>query len=105
MSRAEILIRRDSGPWETPDVLGDADEAALHGLIAEHPDLLPMVDAEAASVIEFKTDAGPADVIVITAEGELILIECKLVQNREVRRTIVGQVLGYADIRCRPSVT
>ena len=97
MSRAEILIRRDSGAWETPDVLGFADEAALRDLIAEHPDLLPMVNGEAASVIEFNTDVGPADVVVVTATGELILVECKLAQNREVRRTIVGQVVDYAS--------
>lgn len=97
MSRAEILIRRDSGAWETPDVLGYADEAALRELIAEHPDLLPMVSGEAATVVEFNTDVGPADVVVVTTSGELILVECKLAQNREVRRTIVGQVLDYAS--------
>lgn len=97
MSRAEILIRRDSGSWEAPDVQGFADEAALRDLIAEHPDLLPMVNGKATSVIEFNTDVGPADVVVVTATGELILVECKLAQNREVRRTIVGQVLDYAS--------
>lgn len=97
MSGAEILIRRGSGPWETPDVLGYADEAALRDLIAKHPDLLPTVDGPAVTVTEFQTDVGPADVVVVTEAGDLVLVECKLAQNRDVRRTVVGQVLDYAS--------
>ena len=35
MNRAEILIRRDSGPWETPNVTGFADEAALRDAVRD----------------------------------------------------------------------
>ncbi len=40
--------------------------------------------------------AGSADVVVVDAEGEIAIVECKLAKNPEMRRWVIGQLFEYA---------
>lgn len=40
--------------------------------------------------------AGSADVVVVDAEGEITIVECKLAKNPEMRRWVIGQLFEYA---------
>ena len=91
-----FLIRNAGGPWQTPSLFGYSDEAALQTILAEHPELLPGLEAPAVACTEFESGVGPADVVVVTDEGRFWLVECKLARNRQVRREVIGQVLDYA---------
>jgi hypothetical protein len=46
--------------------------------------------------MEISTAAGPIDVVYITPQGRLVIIETKLWRNPEARRKVVGQILDYA---------
>lgn len=78
------------------------DENTLQGLLAAHPEILPMRELEPAysSLIfvgrELQTPAGPIDLVYVTANGGIVLVETKLWKNTDARRTVVAQILDYA---------
>jgi hypothetical protein len=39
---------------------------------------------------------GQADVVVVSADGEITIVECKLAKNAEIRRWVIGQAFSYA---------
>ncbi|WP_342372589.1 hypothetical protein PCC79_17110 [Propioniciclava soli] len=92
-----LLIRDGQGAWREPVGHGYDNEAALQAILTEHPSLVPGVAGEAIACREFESSVGPADVVILDAEGAITVVECKLRANAEVRRTIVGQVLDYAS--------
>ncbi|MCC9175453.1 hypothetical protein [Arthrobacter sp. zg-Y179] len=93
----QILIRQPDGTWREPDPAGYAAEAELQQILAEHPELIPGVSADAVTCREFQSAAGPADVVVVDADGQVTLVECKLASNPQIRREIVGQMFDYAS--------
>lgn len=83
-----------------------SDEKHLEGLVREHPwRVLPWEDfggddALPPLVVGQKVGLGPsgvADLIAVPEDGYLTVIECKLDRNAEVRRSVIGQILGYAS--------
>ena len=93
----QILIRQPDGSWREPVLAGYAAESELQGILAQHPELIPGVSADAATCREFQSAAGPADVVVVDNNGEVTLVECKLATNPQIRREIVGQMFDYAS--------
>ena len=65
--------------------------------------MLPCVSSSPVAVRDLQTGAGPLDVVVIDADGQITLVECKLASNAQIRREIVGQVLDYASSLWRMS--
>ncbi len=94
---SEILIRQGDGTWREPIPIGYALEAELQMILAEHPELIPGVDAEAQTCREFHSGAGPADLIIVDSDGEITVVECKLAANPQIRREIIGQMFDYAS--------
>ncbi|MFN3219822.1 MAG: hypothetical protein ACE367_25320 [Acidimicrobiales bacterium] len=93
---AGFLIRRAGEPWTSPAVTAYDDEAALQTLLETSPELLP-VDEPIMLVREFWIPTiGAADLVGITASGEIVIVECKLRANPQIRREVVGQTLAYA---------
>jgi len=45
---------------------------------------------------EVALDAGYVDLLGVTPDGDITLIESKLKANPEIRRHVVGQILAYA---------
>jgi hypothetical protein len=95
-----MFIRRvGEGNWHAPETTAYTNEAELQDLLAETPSLLPGVGEEpAAAARELPVaGAGSADVVIVTASGDITLVECKLHANPEIRRQVVGQLLAYAS--------
>lgn len=82
-------------------VEGVFKEKWLQKFIFENPQSLPVNEVEPvfSPLIpicrELPTDAGPVDVLFINQDGLLTLVECKLWDNPEARRTVIGQILDY----------
>ena len=93
----QFLIRTSGGPWREPASTGYENEAALQEILYSNPTLVPGVFGEPVACREFQSDVGPADVVIIDAEGSITLVECKLASNYQIRREIVGQTLDYAS--------
>lgn len=93
-----MLIRQHGGQWHSPSTTAYTNEAELQALIAETPTLLPGIDsARAAAAREVAVGAaGSVDVLVVEADGQITIVECKLRANPEIRRQVVGQSLAYA---------
>lgn len=101
---SEILFRQNGGHWNQPTSVGYALEAELQQILAEHPELIPGVSDQAQTCTEFRSGAGPADVIVIDTAGQITLVECKLAANPQIRREIVGQMFDYASALWRMDI-
>jgi hypothetical protein len=78
-------------------------EATLRDLIAEHPNLLPTRDLDpsfgALMTVTRELSipgVGFVDVLLVDANGRLVVVECKLWRNPQARREVVGQILDYA---------
>ncbi|MFC2090808.1 DUF4268 domain-containing protein, partial [Bacteroidota bacterium] len=78
------------------------DEITIQDLIFKFPECLPISDIDesfnpAIPVCkELNTQVGPLDILFVTPNGELIIIETKLWRNPEARRVVVAQILDYA---------
>lgn len=86
------------GAWQ-PLTAGDyPTEQALHKLVAEGPQLLPLSGGPHLSVLgtEVQLGSGRVDVLAVESTGRLTVIEVKLAGNAEARRAVVAQVLSYA---------
>ncbi len=78
------------------------DENWLQELLYAHPHALPIgeIDQSYLDLVpicrEMNTPAGPVDVLYVTPEGKLVILEAKLWRNPEARRKVIGQILDYA---------
>ena len=72
-------------------------ERELRNRILRSPSLLPGFDEPVAAAREVPVRrAGSADVVVVDAEGQIAIVECKRARNPESRRSVIGQVFEYA---------
>lgn len=78
------------------------DEKWLQDLIHNAPSVLPIAEAEPAFsplvpvCVELPLTAGYLDNLLVTPNGDLLVVECKLWRNVEARREVVAQVIDYA---------
>jgi hypothetical protein len=96
MADDRLLVRRGNEPWSAPEVGVYRNEEHLQKLLAADPQRVPGIGPGAEAVCELSTAAGPADVCIVGARGDLTVVECKLASNPERRRMVIGQVLDYA---------
>lgn len=102
-----VLVGETSSSSLMPISLNDAgggfSEAWLQNLIHDHPGILPVNEIEPgfgeliAVAKEVSTKHGPIDNLMVTPEGNIVLIEVKLWRNPEARRKVVAQALDYAS--------
>src|ERR1700752_4234399 len=96
-----ILIQDSNEKWQRAAEQDLPNESVLQRLIREHPETLPLDDLgdEVPPLLiigrETALANGYADVIGVDEDGLITIIECKLDRNPEVKRKVVGQVLGY----------
>ena len=82
-------------------------ESWFQDLLFKYPSLIPIDEIEPVfgpmiSVVrEMPTDAGPVDIVYISASGYLTLVETKLWRNPEARREVVAQIIDYATAMSR----
>ena len=78
------------------------DELAVQELIFNNPDCLPISDIDESYnpvtpvCTELNTTVGPLDILMVSPNGELTIVETKLWRNPEARRKVVAQILDYA---------
>jgi hypothetical protein len=77
-------------------------EDLLQKMIFEEPNLLPSedIDPDFSNLIpisrEFPVKSGSIDVLFITPEGKICVVETKLWRNPEAHRSVVAQIIDYA---------
>lgn len=78
------------------------NESWLQKILFENPKSLPLAEIDPAYqeicplCLEMNTGSGPIDIVFITPQGRLVIVETKLWRNPEARRKVVGQILDYA---------
>lgn len=81
---------------------GGYSEAWLQALIDRCPEILPLgeiedvFDGARAICRELPTPRGSVDNLLMTPDGQPVLVETKLWRNPEARRQVVAQALDYA---------
>ena len=72
------------------------NEDELQALIFEHPELIGDEGSELVSIArEVNTSAGRIDVLAMTTNGTITLVEVKLGRNGQSRREVLAQILDY----------
>ena len=78
------------------------DERTVQELILRNPECLPIseIDESYNPIMpvckELNTTVGPLDILMVSPNGELTIIETKLWRNPKARREVVAQILDYA---------
>ncbi len=92
------IWRKAGTAWSILSPAGFPDEAALHGLVEEAPELLPLSGSPRLAIVgrEVHLGSGYADLVAVESSGRLVVIEVKLAKSAEARRVVVAQVLTYA---------
>jgi hypothetical protein len=93
-------------------VLEESDfdaETALQEAIKRNPEVVPIADLDLGEVVvagrETSLPAGAIDLLLLDAEGQVIIVETKLSRNPELRRQVVAQVLDYGASLWRTAPT
>jgi hypothetical protein len=88
----------DGTGWQLLPPTGFPGEDALHTLVEQAPQILPLAGSPRLIILgrEVLLGNGYADLIAVEPTGRLAIIEVKLARNAEARRAIVAQVLTYA---------
>jgi hypothetical protein len=91
--------RNDGGGWDVLEPAEYEDEAHLHGLIENAPEVLPLSGSPELVILGREVSCGPgsADLVAVEKTGRPVVIEVKLRKNAEARRAVVAQVLSYAS--------
>ena len=89
---------QDGEGWKLSPPEGFVDEAALHDLIEQTPQMLPLSGTPTLLILgrEVSLGSGKADLLAVETSGRPVIIEVKLAQNTEARRAVVAQILAYA---------
>ncbi len=76
-------------------------EGELQALLAEYPELLPVeqfdpaFDPPICLGREIPTGSGPVDLLCVSPDGYITLVETKLWKNPQARREVIGQIIDY----------
>lgn len=92
------IWHNDGAGWQLVAPSGFTAEAALHDLVEQAPQMLPLSGSPRLTIVgrEVILGNGKADLLAVEASGRLAIIEIKLSNNAESRRAVVAQVLAYA---------
>ena len=78
------------------------DESSLQKVISSNPDFitsLPELQLTESEILlifrEYPTARGNIDILIITENAEIIIVETKLIKNSESTRTVVAQAIDY----------
>lgn len=94
-----IWLQDASGTWSQQEPTPYDNEQALHDIVMQTPDLLPLSGSPRLTVIGREVAlrwSGYVDVLALEGDGRPVIIEVKLRNNVESRRAVVAQALSYA---------
>ena len=85
------------------------EETELQEALKRNPEVIPVADLDLGEVVvvgrETGVPVGAIDLLLVDAEGEVIIVETKLSRNPELRRHVVAQVLDYGASLWRTAPT
>ena len=89
---------KEGDSWTLSSPEGFPDEATLHSLIEQTPEMLPLSGAPPLLILgrEVRLGSGYADLVGVETSGRPVIIEVKLAYSSEARRAVVAQILAYA---------
>ena len=89
---------KEGDSWTLNSPEGFPDEATLHSLIEQTPEMLPLSGAPPLLILgrEVRLGSGYADLVGVETSGRPVIIEVKLAYSSEARRAVVAQILAYA---------
>jgi len=96
-----LIYEPESGKWEKTPEGEFTQETEMQELVKDNPDIIPLSDLgddiPPMLVVgrESSLPNGNPDLICVDENGLITVIECKLAKNPEVKRKVVGQILGY----------
>jgi len=106
MDKHIAIINENGEMWMKLKPISPRDksftEGLLQKLIFNEPTLLPVgeIDSDYSHLIplgqEVSVRAGSIDVLFLTPEGRICIVETKLWRNPEAHRTVVAQIIDYA---------
>ncbi len=77
-------------------------EDELQEILANNPQIvlnIPELEIDETvktlSSREFPTSSGPIDILYLTSQGDIVVVETKLIKNPEATRTVVAQAIDY----------
>ena len=98
----KILLREEKkGKWKLVESSTYQNESELQQLIAEEPGIVSLSEVKENSdelvlaIREFPVPIGAIDILGFTKNGDIAILECKLANNPEIKRKVIGQVLEY----------
>lgn len=97
--REELL---DRVPLSGADSRIQYNESFIEELIYRYPQTLPVGEIDSAYqkpiplCTQLNTSAGILDILLITPQGRIVVVEAKLWRNPEAKRKVVAQILDYA---------
>jgi hypothetical protein len=94
-----LIKRRSEAAWRKARPGAFLGEDSLEALLARSPEILPgHGPGEPLLIIrQLPIGVNSADIVTVSLDGTIRVIECKLQSNPEVRRTVVGQLFAYAS--------
>jgi hypothetical protein len=101
----KILLRnKTSHKWETIESASYAAENELQRLLAETPSLISIdeiIENASPLVIGVREiglpGSGSTDILAFSTAGDIVIVECKLAANIEIKRKVIAQVLEYGS--------
>ncbi len=100
----KILIRnKNQSEWETIESMGYEAEKELQDILEKTPSIINLEDIREGAapllvaIREFGLPgSGNTDLLAFNSQGDIVIVECKLAANQEIKRKVVAQVLEYA---------
>jgi len=98
-----LLVEGGDGRLEALRMHAFDSEIRLQEMIEEHPELVlaGLVEDDGREIWtigwEVSTSSGTLDLLLLDSTGRLWVVEAKLRANSEIKKQVVGQVLGYAS--------
>jgi hypothetical protein len=99
----KILMRTmNTDKWALVESAGYKAETELQRLLAESPSLISLSDilGEASPLVAAVREvglpgSGSTDILAFNPQGQIVVVECKLAANAEIKRKVIAQVLEY----------
>lgn len=95
------VVLRAAGGWKVVSAVAYVDETELQRLLFDVPGVLSATQFGGpeflVAVREFGLPgSGSTDLVAVAADGSILVAECKLAKNDEIKRKVIGQIFEYA---------
>ncbi len=96
------ILHKTKDGWTKTQKQAYKNESELQDILSKDVNTLPFEDMGYSDQFvtigkEVSLENGYLDLLAVSPQGQIVIIETKLDQNPEVKRTVVGQALGYAS--------